>query len=139
MYSSWVCAPSPQTPRPSQRGNAHGAGAVLLATGRFLGGGLVSDRTAVSESILDLPVFQPDNRELWHGDGLFERSGHAVNQAGLETDAMLRPLGTNGKPAFENLFAAGIILAHQDWTRMKCGSGLSIATAYGAVKSMGPF
>ena len=33
------------------------------------------------------------------------------------------------------LFAAGIILAHQDWSRMKCGSGMSVATAYGAIKA----
>jgi glycerol-3-phosphate dehydrogenase subunit B len=112
------------------------ANSVLLATGRFLGGGLLSDHTAVKESIFDLPLFQPENRERWHADRFFEPGGHAVNQAGLETDGQLRPLGTNGKPAFENLFAAGIILAHQDWTRMKCGSGLSVATAYGAVKSL---
>jgi len=111
------------------------ADGVLLATGRFLGGGLLSDHKTVSESLFDLPVFQPENRELWHGDRLLEPSGHAVNQAGLETDAMMRPLDADGRPAFENLFAAGIILAHQDWTRMKCGSGLSVATAYGAVKS----
>ena len=111
------------------------ADAVLLATGRFLGGGLQSDHTTVAEPIFDLPVFQPGNRELWHADGLFEPGGHAINQAGLETDAMMRPLDDSGRPAFEKLFAAGIILAHQDWTRMKCGSGLSVATAYGAVKS----
>lgn len=112
------------------------ANAVLLATGRFLGGGLQSDHTTATEPLFDLPVFQPENRELWHGDRLFEPGGHAINRAGLETDAMMRPLATNGQPAFENLFAAGIILAHQDWTRMKCGSGLSIATAYGAVKAL---
>jgi glycerol-3-phosphate dehydrogenase subunit B len=112
------------------------ADAVLLATGRFLGGGLQSDHTTVTEPIFDLPVFQPENRELWHGDRLFEPGGHAVNQAGLETDTMMRPLDKSGQPAFENLFAAGIILAHQDWTRMKCGSGLSVATAYGAIKSL---
>jgi glycerol-3-phosphate dehydrogenase subunit B len=111
------------------------ADAVLLATGRFLGGGLQSDHMCVTESIFNLPVFQPQNRELWHGDRLFEPGGHAINQAGLETDDMMRPLDAGGHPAFENLFAAGIILAHQDWTRMKCGSGLSVATAYGAVKS----
>jgi glycerol-3-phosphate dehydrogenase subunit B len=111
------------------------ADAVLLATGRFLGGGLQSDHTTVTESVFDLPVFQPQNRELWHGDRLFEPGGHAINKAGLETDDMMRPLDAGGHPAFENLFAAGIILAHQDWTRMKCGSGLSLATAYGAVKS----
>jgi glycerol-3-phosphate dehydrogenase subunit B len=108
---------------------------VLLATGRFLGGGLQSDHTAIKESIFDLPVFQPEGRKHWHSDRFFEPGGHAVNQAGLETDALLRPLNADGHPAFEKLFAAGIILAHQDWTRMKCGSGLSVATAYGAVKS----
>jgi len=73
-----------------------------------------SDQTTVNESIFDLPVFKPENRELWHGDRLFEPGGHAINQAGLETDDMLRPLGADGQPALESLFAAGIILAHQD-------------------------
>jgi len=112
------------------------ADTVVLATGRFLGGGLQSDHRAVIEPIFNLPVFQPENRELWHGDRLFEPDGHAINQAGLETDDMMRPLDADGNPAFENLFAAGIILAHQDWARMKCGSGLSLATAYGVVKSI---
>jgi glycerol-3-phosphate dehydrogenase subunit B len=111
------------------------ADAVLLATGRFLGGGLQSDHITITESIFNLPVSQPENRELWHGDRLFEPGGHSINLAGLETDDMMRPLDASGHPAFKNLFAAGIILAHQDWTRMKCGSGLSVATAYGAIKS----
>jgi glycerol-3-phosphate dehydrogenase subunit B len=109
---------------------------VLLATGRFLGGGLQSDHTAIKEPVFNLPVWQPEDRSRWHADRFFEPGGHAVNQAGLETDAMLRPLDADGSPAFDNLFAAGIILAHQDWSRMKCGSGLSIATAYGAVNSV---
>ena len=45
------------------------ADGVLLATGRFLGGGLQSNHTSVAEPIFDLPVFQPKNRELWHGGG----------------------------------------------------------------------
>jgi glycerol-3-phosphate dehydrogenase subunit B len=111
------------------------ANGLLLATGRFLGGGLQSDHKAIKESIFNLPVYQPGDRSRWHQDRFFDPTGHAVNQAGLETDHMLRPLNDKGQPAFENLFAAGIILAHQDWARMKCGSGLSAATAYGAVKS----
>jgi glycerol-3-phosphate dehydrogenase subunit B len=111
------------------------ADSVLLATGRFLGGGLHSDHTTVTEPLFDLPVFQPTTREHWHGERFFEPNGHAINRAGIETDAMMRPLDARGQPAFENLFAAGIILAHQDWTRMKCGSGLSVATAYRAVEA----
>ena len=61
--------------------------------------------------------------------------GHPIHQAGLEIDDHFRPLSASGVPAFSNLFAAGSILAHQDWIRQKCGSGLAIATAYGAVSS----
>ena len=111
------------------------ADGVLLATGRFLGGGLKSDQERLKESIFNLPVFQPQARSRWHNDRFFEPAGHAVNRAGLETDDLLRPLDADGRPAFEKLFAAGIILAHQDWTRMKCGSGMSVATAYAAIKS----
>ena len=39
------------------------------------------------------------------------------------------------RPAFEKLHAAGFILAHQDWMRMKCGTGLAITTAFGTVKA----
>ena len=39
------------------------------------------------------------------------------------------------RPAFKLLFAAGSILAHQDWMRMKCGSGLALATGFAAVQS----
>ena len=45
------------------------------------------------------------------------------------------PLDAGGNPAFENLVAAGIVLAHQDWIRMKCGSCLSVATDYASVKA----
>jgi len=111
------------------------ADGILLATGRFLGGGLISDHMSIKEPVFELPVFQPEQRELWHRDRFFEPGGHSVNMAGLETDTMLRPLNGNGHPKYGGLFAAGSILAHQDGNRMKCGSGVSVATAYAAVKS----
>jgi glycerol-3-phosphate dehydrogenase subunit B len=40
-----------------------------------------------------------------------------------------------GRPVWPDLFAAGTILAGQDWMREKSGSGLSIATAYAAVRA----
>jgi glycerol-3-phosphate dehydrogenase subunit B len=107
---------------------------VILATGRFLGGGLHAGRSGIRETIFDLPVKQPEDRELWHRVNPMDPRGHPVNQAGLEVDQSFRPL-KNGRPAFENVYAAGSILAHQDWMRMKCGSGLSIATAFGAVEA----
>jgi len=112
------------------------ANAVILASGRFLGGGLIAERKQIREAIFDLPVFQPGNRELWHNQNFFDPRGHAINLAGLEIDDHFRPLLKNGLPAFNNLFAAGSILAHQDWMRMKSGAGLAIATAYASVESL---
>lgn len=108
---------------------------IILASGRFLGMGLHAGRKKITETVFDLPVSQPNNRSHWHQKDFFDVNGHQINQAGLEIDASFRPLDKSGHPAFENLYAAGSILAHQDWMRQKCGAGLAIATAYGAVTS----
>ena len=108
---------------------------VILASGRFIGGGLHADRKRIRETIFNLPVCQPENRIEWHHENLLDPRGHPINRTGLEIDDTFRPLDRNGRPAFNTLFAAGSILAHQDWKRMKCGGGLAIATAFGAVKS----
>lgn len=107
---------------------------VILATGRFIGGGLGASRKHIRETVFNLPVTQPETRDSWHREDFLDRQGHSINQAGLETDNHFRPLDKDGSPAFKNLFAAGSILAHQDWKRMKCGVGLAVATAFGAVK-----
>jgi glycerol-3-phosphate dehydrogenase subunit B len=108
---------------------------ILLATGRFFGKGLSADRKQIRESLFDLPVFQPVSRSNWYKMDFLDPEGHPIHQAGLEIDENFRPLNASGVPAYLNLFAAGSILAHQDWIRQKCGSGLAIATAYGAVSS----
>lgn len=111
------------------------ANGVILASGRFWGRGLWTDRKRVREAIFDLPVHQPENRSEWHHKDFLDLRGHPVNRAGLEIDDLFRPLDSSGGPAFERLFAAGSILAHQDWMRMKCGSGLAISSAYAAVNA----
>lgn len=111
------------------------AKAILLATGRFLGKGLYGDRKKISESVFDLPVYQPETRSRWHRQEYFDPKGHRIHQAGLETDDFSRPVNEKKQPVFKTLFAAGSILAHQDWIRTKCGSGLSIGTSFQAIQS----
>jgi len=111
------------------------ARAVLLATGRFLGQGLCADREKIRESLLDLPVWQPESRDQWHRQSYFDPEGHGINRAGIETDDFFRPVGPDNRPVHETLFAAGTLLARQDWIRSRCGSGLSIATAFQALES----
>ncbi|MBI9083214.1 MAG: glycerol-3-phosphate dehydrogenase subunit GlpB [Desulfobacterales bacterium] len=112
---------------------------VLLATGRFLGKGLVAGRQGIGESLFDLPVSQPENRGCWHRETFLDPRGHAINLAGVETDDRFRPVTADGRPVYDNLYAAGSILAHQDWIRTKSGTGLAVATAYGAIEAMDSF
>lgn len=111
------------------------AEAVVVASGRFLGGGLDGSRGGIRETLFNLPVHQPASRSEWHGATLLTPSGHPVNRAGLEVDSFFRPLDQSGNPANARLFAAGSILAHQDWMREKSGSGLAMSTAYAAVEA----
>jgi len=110
------------------------ARAVILASGRFFGQGLHADRHVIRETIFSLPVHQPTDRTQWHHKDLFHDAGHPIHRAGLATDDLLRPSDEQGRCLYPNLFAAGSILAHQDWIRQKCGSGLAIASAYAAVR-----
>lgn len=109
--------------------------AIILASGRFLGRGLKADRKHVYETIFDLPLYQPADRNEWHSQDFLDPNGHPINRAGVEIDDAFRPVDNAGRPVFQDLFAAGSVLAHQDWVRMKCGSGLAIATAFGAVNA----
>ncbi|MFZ5572582.1 MAG: glycerol-3-phosphate dehydrogenase subunit GlpB [Thermodesulfobacteriota bacterium] len=108
---------------------------IILATGRFFGKGLRATRKGIRETLFDLPVKQPESRGQWHQEDLLQGNGHSINLAGLATDELFRPLGHDGRPVFRNLFAAGTILAGHDWMRLKCGGGLALSSAYGAVKA----
>jgi glycerol-3-phosphate dehydrogenase subunit B len=106
---------------------------VILASGRFLGRGLRAERTRIIETVFGLPVYQASDRASWHREELLDPKGHPIHRAGVEIDDCFRPLADHGGPAYDRLFAAGSILAHQDWIREKCGSGLAVASARAAV------
>jgi len=108
---------------------------IILASGRFIGGGLHAGRIRIRETVFDLPVYQPTGRTEWHRREFLDTRGHLVNQAGVEIDNSFRPLDKSGQPAYPTLFAAGSLLAHNDWKRLKCGAGVAIASAFGAVQS----
>ena len=115
------------------------ARAAILCSGRFFGKGLHADRRGIRETLFGLPVFQPPGRASWHHKDLLHAEGHPVNQAGLAVDDSFRPVDNQSRIIHNNLFTAGSILAHQDWMRQKCGSGLAIATAYRAVNACSDF
>lgn len=108
--------------------------AVILATGRFLSGGLNAQVDGIHETLLNLPVTQPSTRSDWYTDNYTDPKGHPIHKAGIDVDTKLRPLRQKEKIYNKALFAAGIILAGQDWIRDRSGAGIAIATAYKAAE-----
>jgi glycerol-3-phosphate dehydrogenase subunit B len=104
----------------------------VLATGRYLGGGLVK-AGAIREPIFDLGVFHEGARV----DREWPRWLHHLERqtpdpgfrAGLLTDQQLRPLNWEGEVAFANLHAAGSLLAGYDYGRDH-GFGVPLVTGW---------
>jgi glycerol-3-phosphate dehydrogenase subunit B len=109
---------------------------VVVATGRFFGGGLEASPQGVRETLLGLPVEAPASRDNWHMSRFLGAPGHPINRVGVKVDRDLRPVGPDGEPLYENVFMAGALLASHDWVREKSGAGISVATAYAAVGSV---
>ncbi len=108
------------------------ASAFVLGTGKFVGGGLDSDRNGIFETLLSLPVKHPSKRQAWFAPELLTPEGQPFNSIGIEVDENLRPVDSTGRVIYKNLFAAGGILAHADSMAEKSGGGVALATGYRA-------
>jgi glycerol-3-phosphate dehydrogenase subunit B len=112
----------------------YAAGRYILATGRFIGGGLKADRENVFEPIFNLPVHQPKSREDWFEKKFFTDPPHPIHHAGALTDSSFQPVDERGDLILENLWIAGSILAHHHSIDEKSREGIEIATGYMAAK-----
>ncbi len=109
---------------------------ILLASGRFLSGGLTADQNHLSEALMNLPIQQPGNRDHWFSDEYFAPEGHAVNRSGVLVNEKFQVVNHQHEVVDPRLYAAGIVLANQDWIRQRCGAGVAIASAYKAILSV---
>jgi glycerol-3-phosphate dehydrogenase subunit B len=111
---------------------SYSADRFVLATGRFVGGGLAATQEKIFEPIFNLPVCQPASREHWFGKTFF--ANHPIHQVGIQTDPCFRPIDDKGDVLLENVWVAGSILAHHDSIGEKSREGIEIATGYMAAK-----
>jgi glycerol-3-phosphate dehydrogenase subunit B len=106
---------------------------TVLATGRFIGGGVVR-ASRFQEPLLDLPVFAGANRleDQYIGDLLDQHllGEQMAFRAGVKIDGSLRPLAGDGKPFHPRLFAAGSVIGGYDPAVDKTGLGVAIFTGY---------
>jgi glycerol-3-phosphate dehydrogenase subunit B len=111
----------------------------LLATGKYLGGGL-KHQQHFSESVFDLPVFNgadavSKDRPMTHLLDPVASNSQPFMALGLKVDATGHPVCTNQKQVYTNLAACGHVLTGFDFTRDRCGFGVSIGSGMLAVKS----
>ena len=106
----------------------------VLATGRFLGGGLWADMDRITEPLFHLPVSQPASRGDWFRGRFFQSEAHPIHSAGIVTDQALRPVDEAGKVLLTNVRIAGSILAHHQAIEEHSREGIAIATGYLAAK-----
>ena len=110
------------------------AKAFVLATGKFVGGGLDSEPGRIYETLLDLPLLYSRNRKEWFNLRLLTKESQPFNVFGVEVDENLQPTDPGGQVIFSNLFAAGGIIAHADSISEKSGGGIAISTGFRAGK-----
>src|SRR5205085_11387191 len=118
------------------------AAAVVLAGGRFLGGGIVAEQATgrLRESALGLPAFAGQRSRIvpLMSEELFAqrlRGRHAGLAAGLRADAGLRALDDGGAPASADgapVFAAGAALGGFDPASGDGGLGVAAVTGCAA-------
>jgi glycerol-3-phosphate dehydrogenase subunit B len=117
------------------------ADVLLLASGRFLGGGLVEREGGVHETLLDLPLYDEAGVRVdgFAANRLVRASPELPQRlfsTGVRTDARLRPLGADGAPLFENLFAAGDLIGGFDPATQRTGLGVALLTGLRAASEI---
>ncbi|UCH05775.1 MAG: anaerobic glycerol-3-phosphate dehydrogenase subunit B [Candidatus Thorarchaeota archaeon] len=110
---------------------------VVLASGKYIGGGLAATVEGLRETVFGLMTVTDEFREsgktrpqrLTNVVSLSPES-HSLFGCGLSVDQFLRPVNPDGDATAENLFAAGSILAGYSYAMEKCGLGVALATGH---------
>jgi glycerol-3-phosphate dehydrogenase subunit B len=127
---AWMASKS--TGRPYK----HWAEKYLVATGGILGGGFGSDADGhVWEVVVDLPLTVPQDRSEWFDSQFLTVDGHPVFTGGVAVNRSFQPIDSEGALLYENLWAAGQMLAGADPIVERSVEGMAIATGYAAGKA----
>ncbi|TFH05250.1 MAG: anaerobic glycerol-3-phosphate dehydrogenase subunit B [Candidatus Thorarchaeota archaeon] len=119
------------------------AKAFLLATGKYIGGGIAGDENGLKETVFDLMPVTGDYHSAV--DIVPSRStntlsispmGQPIQSCGLSVDPKFRPVTEDGLEWAENLFAAGAILAGYNYAVEKSGLGVAATSGFNAAKNV---
>ncbi len=106
---------------------------VILATGRFIGGGVVR-HDIMKEAIFELPVFVDGKvaGASFVGDMLEQDyiDDHALFRVGVKVDRSLRPVSQWNEPLYSNLRAAGSVIGGYRAAADGSGSGVALLSGW---------
>lgn len=113
------------------RPKAHRARVYVLATGDFLGGGIATRPGGLPrEGVFDLPVTAPDQGQGWFQEVFLAPGGHPLFRAGLRVNERFQPVDRQGDPVYENLYAAGSLLAGCDVVQERSLEGVALVSGF---------
>jgi glycerol-3-phosphate dehydrogenase subunit B len=115
---------------------------TILATGKFIGGGLQGDENGITEPLFDLMTVTG----AYHSAGdilpshftnrvAISPEGQPVYSCGITVDPLFRPVQEDGVEWASNLFVAGSVLSGYDYSIEKSGLGVAATSGYLAAKS----
>jgi glycerol-3-phosphate dehydrogenase len=121
----------------------HYARSFILATGGFLGGGLIADPEGnIQEIIFNLPLDLPVQKSDFFAEKFLHPLGHSIFRSGVRVDSAFHPIYINqhNKDAnnhqadetgrYENLFVIGGALAGCDPLRERSLEGIALGTGW---------
>jgi glycerol-3-phosphate dehydrogenase subunit B len=102
------------------------ASRFILATGRFLGGGLTMLPAGPRESMLGLPLYTARDHAIRLDEPERYRKDTSWPLAGVAVDAQFRPIGSGGQAVFENVHATGSLIGGVDGASHDLGIGVHL-------------
>ena len=122
----------------SARPVRHRARRFLLATGGILGGGIhTGPEGGIEETIFRLPLAAiPAHRGRWFHRDFLSPDGQPISLAGVSVNQNFQPLDENGHVVYDNVWAAGNLLAFSDAIAERSREGIAIVTALAAIARM---
>ena len=118
------------------------AKAIILATGKYIGGGIAGDEKGLRETVFDIMTVTDDyhsSRDIVPSRSTNRLSinptGQPIQACGVGIDSQFRPVREDGLEWAENLFAAGAVLAGYNYSVEKSGLGVALTSGYSAAKN----